>query len=736
MIPRMKFLPLSILLISAVHLTAADAPKQGWNPDTTFPPLSPSDAIKTIEVPKGYHLECVASEPMVEEPVSFAFDPNGALYVCEWRTYMQDEFATDQMKPVSRVIKLVDTDGDGIMDKRTVFIDNALLPRTVLPMGDRVIVSFTGDSSYWSYFDDNQDGVSDRRKLIFKTGADNSNIEHQRTGILWNIDNIIATNDVRFRMSDDGQFELINYPDGRFSQWGLARDDDGFLYGTRAGGANPAQGFQLPAGYPVLRVREHAEGYGTPYSICKVWDDSSGGYNFEKQHILTSFSACCGQTILRSPLMPEFHGYMTTCEPVGRLIRLSRFERKSGIAVAHNAYPGSEFIRSTDAYFRPVWTENGPDGCLYIADMYRGIIQEKEWFPTEISAEIKARYVEGYRKDKLADWVERYQRVKKWGMTKVVRHGRIYRLVPDGKKPGPQPRMLDETPAQLTAHLAHPNGWWRDTAQMLLVNKRDFSIAPALITMAREQRDTNARLHALWTLDGLKALPRDVLLDNLQHTHPRIRRAAVQISERLLAKQDADITAALAPLTSDPDPQVLAQVYLAYRSAKAPIPEVVTAHAGAQPLIAALIARNEADAALAQLGATARKGQQIYQTLCTACHGPDGQGVKQGDKLLAPAIAQSPWFKDGGDIPNLARILLHGQTGSIEGKTYGEGIMLPLAQVYTDEQIADVLSYVGERWHRWKKPADPAAITRMRKDHADRKTPWTADELRAAMKQP
>jgi mono/diheme cytochrome c family protein len=110
--------------------------------------------------------------------------------------------------------------------------------------------------------------------------------------------------------------------------------------------------------------------------------------------------------------------------------------------------------------------------------------------------------------------------------------------------------------------------------------------------------------------------------------------------------------------------------------------------------------------------------------------------VKQGDKLLAPAIAQSPWFKEGGDIPTLARILLHGQTGSIEGKTYGEGIMLPLAQVYTDEQIADVLSYVGERWHRWKKPADPAAIARMRKDHADRKTPWTADELRAVSKQP
>lgn len=730
-----RHLALSILA-TTVHLIAADAPKQGWNPDTTFPPLSPADAIKAIEVPKGYHLECVASEPMVEEPVSFAFDPNGALYVCEWRSYMQDEFATDQMKPVSRVVKLVDTDGDGIMDRRTVFIDNALLPRTVLPMGDRVIVSFTGDASYWSYFDDDKDGVSDRKELIFKTGPDNGNIEHQRTGILWNLDNVIATNDLRFRLRDDGQLEPINYPDGRFSQWGLARDDDGILYGTRAGGANPAQGFQLPAGYPVLRVREHAEGYGTPHSICKVWDDSSGGYDFEKRHILTSFSACCGQTILRSPLMPEFHGHMATCEPVGRFIRLSRFERKGGLAVAHNAYPQSEFIRSTDAYFRPVWTENGPDGCLYIADMYRGIIQEKEWFPTEVSAEMKARYVEGYRKDKLVDWVERYHRVKKWGMTKVVRHGRIYRLLPDGKKPGRQPRMLDETPAQLTAHLAHTNGWWRDTAQMLLVNKRDSSIAPTLITIAREHSDTNARIHAMWTLDGLKSLPKDVLLANLKHPHPRVRRAAVQISESLFAKNDAEITAALAALISDPDSQVLAQVYLAHRSIKASIPATLSAHASTQPLLAAIIERDEAAAKLTELGTSAKQGQQIYQTLCTACHGPDGLGVKQGDKLLAPAIAQSPWFKNNGDIPTLARILLHGQTGPIEGISYGEGVMLPLAQVYNDEQLASVLNFVGERWHQWKNPVTPAAIKAVRKETADRKTPWTAEELRERVKRP
>mgnify|MGYP000010433354 CR=1 FL=1 len=155
---------LAVLSLTGLCVLAADK-EQGWDPDTKFPPLTPAEAIKTIEVPKGYRLECIASEPMVEEPASFAFDGNGALYVCEWRTYMQDEHGTNQLDPVSRVVKLVDTDGDGVMDKRTVFIDKVILPRTVLPMQDRVLVNFSGSNSVFAYFDDDKDGVADRREL-------------------------------------------------------------------------------------------------------------------------------------------------------------------------------------------------------------------------------------------------------------------------------------------------------------------------------------------------------------------------------------------------------------------------------------------------------------------------------------------------------------------------------------------------------------------------------------------
>lgn len=696
-----------------------------WNPDTTFPALKPADAIKTIEVPAGHHLECIASEPTVEEPASIAFDGNGALYVCEWRTYMQDEHATGQLDPVSRVVKLTDTNRDGTFDKRTVFLDNVILPRTVLPLHDRVLVNFTEDSTIWACYDDNKDGVSDRREVAWQGAPDHGNIEHQQTGLLWNLDNTICTNDHRFTWNG-GQLHALPHARGRISQWGLARDDDGRLICSWGGGANPAHSFQLPAGYPILDIGEHEPDYFRPWGICPVWDFSDGGYDVQRQAQLTHFSAACGQSVVRSPLFPQWQGHSLGCEPVGRLIRMTRYSWQDGKGTAHNAFPGSEFIRSKDAYFRPVWTECGPDGALYIADLYRGIIQEKEWFPTEVSPELKARYVEDYRKNKLELWVERYQRVKRWGMIKVHRHGRIYRLLPDGKAPGQLPRMLDETPAQLVTHLANPNGWWRDTAQMLIVSRGDKSAVPAL-EKSLTHSDTNARLHSLWSLRGLDSLKKDHLLAALQDKEPRVRRAAVQLSESLLAAGDAAILTAFKTLHADADPHVLTQVFLAWSAASEP--EQFQPGQRPLPLVDALKNHAAREAEQSKLSKTARKGRLVYENLCITCHGADGMGVKAGDLLMAPPLAQSPWMTNNGNTAVLARILLKGQTGPIAGKTYAGGLMPPLEKSHTDEQIAQVLTYAGERWHGWSRKLTAADIAKVRRDIETRTTPWTHEEL-------
>lgn len=630
----------------AAFSVIASAADEGWNPDTKFLPLDPVEAMKTIEVPKGYRLECIASEPMVKEPVSFAFDGNGAMYVCEWLTYMQDEYGTKQMEPVSRVIKLTDTDGDGVMDKCTVFIDNVLLPRTVLPLHDRVLVIFTQCKHVWSYFDDNKDGVADRRELAFEREGPVANIEHQHSILLWNLDNTICSNDHVFRYKD-GKMTSRRHSTGRLSQWGIARDDDGRLVASWAGRGNPACYFQLPGGYPALTLPEHGPGYSTPYASCKVWDQSNGGVKPEDLTI-KEFTACCGQTVLRSHLMPEFYGRIVTCEPVGRLLRMSTIEWKDGFGVLHNSFEKSEFIRSTDPYFRPVWSETAPDGSFVFADMYRGIIQEKDYFGT-------------------GEGDLRYQRVKKWGMPKVTSRGRIYRIVPEGKTPGPQPRMLDETSVQLAAHLAHASGWWRDAAQQQIVTRQDKSAVPLLLEMARTHPDTNAKIHSMWTLRGLDSLPKEIVIAGTENLEPRIRRASVQMAEPLLVQGDPDIVAALAVMKSDSDAQVIIQFYLAYVAAGITVPEEVAALQS--PVITALKQHYvQLQKSGQALGESAKNGKQIYESLCISCHGADGKGVRQGDTLLSPSFETSHWFKDGKH-GILSRILLKGQAGPIDGKT-------------------------------------------------------------------
>ena len=153
------------------------------------------------------------------------------------------------------------------------------------------------------------------------------------------------------------------------------------------------------------------------------------------------------------------------------------------------------------------------------------------------------------------------------------------------------------------------------------------------------------------------------------------------------------------------------------------------------PIITALLEKEKADSLLAALGESGKQGRQIYETLCTTCHGPDGKGVQQGDKFLAPAFAKSDWFKRDGNVDALARVVLKGQTGPIAGVTYGEGFMLPLEQIYNDEQLASVLNFIGERWHKWSKPVAAADIARVRKEVTARKSPWTHEELLTLSKQ-
>ena len=729
MIKSMTKLPLTTVCVSLFCLLSDAAFSQASRlphdqqykvKDQYFKPLPPAEAIKTIEVPKGYHLECVASEPMVQEPVSFAFDEDGAIYVCEWLTYMQDERGQGQLDKICRVVKLVDTDGDGRMDVRTVFIDKICLPRSILPLKDRVLVLLSEETSIYAYFDRDGDGVSDGREVAFQGRRQGGNIEHQLSGLIWNLDNYIYNSDMRLKYAG-GKLTAESHSKGRITQWGIARDDDGRIYCSWAGGGNPAHSFQFPGGYPILPLSkgdEHAPGYDIPLAICRVEDQSSGNYDFKNDRILTIFSATCGQTVLRSDLTPQCYGCVATPEPVGRLIRMSTIKNENGKRVAHNTFPDGEFIRGTDAFFRPVWAESGPDGCFYFSDMYRGIIQEKTWFP--------------HQGDHI--WVKRYKRVKEWGMLKVFRHGRIYRLVPDDRKPPPVPKMKNLSSRELVKYLSSGNGWIRDTAQKLIVYNQDSSVVDELKQLASSSPSINTRLVALWTLEGLGKLDVEIVSGALKDREERVRLSGIHLAERFMADGNKSIEKQVLAMEDTASPDTAMQLILSLDPAIDPSYEekrrAVAARNPKHPLIARFLRQDEERVKRSALSASAKSGLKIYETLCIVCHGKDGKGVVEAGKFLAPPLRNDRWFTKRR-VDAIARIVLKGETGPIGDKVYGEGIMLPLEAAYDDRQLADLINYIGLTWNGWKAPIKASTIGKVRNEIKDRKLPYTNEELEA-----
>jgi len=192
--------------------------------------LSVEEAHQSIELQDGYRLELVLSDPVIQEPVAMAWDGNGVLYVVEMRTYMQDLDATDEQTPRSRISRHEDTDGDGKYDKHSVFIDNLLLPRMVLPLDDRVMVGMTNTLDLWNYRDTDGNGVADEKVKIYEGGPRGGNMEHQPSGLIWNLDNwIYLTYEAKRYRFTNGQLEVQNLPRGG-GQWGLGRDNSGRIY--------------------------------------------------------------------------------------------------------------------------------------------------------------------------------------------------------------------------------------------------------------------------------------------------------------------------------------------------------------------------------------------------------------------------------------------------------------------------------------------------------------------------
>lgn len=716
------------LALLAGTLFAADT-QQDFSPQPPVKILSPEEELKTIQVPPGYKLELVLSErDDVKEPVNVTFDGNGRMYVIEMRSYMQDVDGTHEHDPVSRVSRHWSSKGDGVFDKHSVFADKLMLARMVLPLDDRVLINETDTLDIYSYKDNNGDGVSDKKEMWFQAGPRAGNLEHQQSGLIWAMDNWIYQTYNAWRLRPQGKTVRKESTPANGGQWGLCQDDWGKVWWSNAGAERGLYHFQTPIIYGAFDVPGQI-----PPDFLEVWpavglaDVQGGPARFRPaDKTLNHVTASCGQQIVRGDRMPaDLRGDVLLCEPVGRLIRRAKIEVKDGITTLSNPDGHSEFIRSTDPMFRPVNITSGPDGCLYIVDMYRGIIQEGNWTR------------EGSYLRKV---------VQQHSLDKIIGHGRIWRLVHEDFKPGPQPRMLDETPAQLVAHLEHPNGWWRDTAQKLLVLKGDKSVGSALAQMARTSKNPLARIHALWTLEGLDALNPELVRAFLKDKDPQIRVQGIRVAETLMTgKSGASLIADVKALAEDTDPSVVLQVLMTGKRINWPdyskfaAMTMAASSQGVQQL--GMLVLNGSQGVAGQGFTRAEiavleKGQTIYSQLCFACHGFDGKGMPlEGTTpgaTIAPPLAGSKELLSHRDAA--VYVLLNGFAGPVNGKTYDA----QMVQMDTndDEWIAAIVSFVRNSFGNHGALVSPADVARIRAGTKNRTTPWTVEELKAVLPQP
>jgi putative membrane-bound dehydrogenase-like protein len=505
----------------------------------TPPPKSPEDSLAAIKVRAGFTVELVASEPLVVDPIAFEWDARGRLWVVEMRDY---PLGMDGKGKPGGVIKVLeDADGDGRYDKATAFLEGLPYPTGVQPWRKGVLVAAAPDLFYAE--DTDGDGHADLRKLLF-TGFSEGNQQHRLNGFELDLDGWIycangdsggevkslATGklvnirgrDFRFR-PETGEFEAI---EGQ-TQYGRRCDD----WGNWFGNANPTWLWHYPiperdlARNPQLAVKSLKQVLANYPEPTRVFPVSTPLVRFNQPQSLNHVTSACSATPYRDDLFgPDFATSVFICEPVHNVVHREVLVA-DGVSFASRRADDereSEFLASADHWFRPTMLKTGPDGALYIADMYRFVLEHPQWIAPETQARLDLRAGE----DK----------------------GRIYRVFPEKNPPRAIPDLTKLDPAGLVAALDSPSGWQRTTAQRLLIERADRAVAPALAALAKDAMSPKTRLHALWTLKGTGVLDSAMAVAALRDAHPAVRESAVQLATGALE--------ALAPLTDDPEIRV------------------------------------------------------------------------------------------------------------------------------------------------------------------------------------
>jgi putative membrane-bound dehydrogenase-like protein len=523
------------------------------------PPYSPADALRTFTVEPGFRIESFVSEPDIRSPVAMEFDENGRIYVVEAPGYPLKMEAR-----LGRVILLEDTDGDGRPDRRTVFADKLTMPTGVMRWKKGVIVTDAPDVLYFE--DTDGDGRADVRKVVL-TGFAFSNPQHTVNNPLYGLDNWIylahegpatavifpelfgdrggdlrfpdrrdgpslapARRMVRFR-PDTGQLEYLSTSSQfghSFDAWGhhftVSNEDHIRQEVIRA--AYLTRNPDLPVGSAMERISDHRPAADV-YPITH-------GARVEMLSGVGSFTSACAITVYLGGAFSSLGLFSLVAEPAQNLVHRDVLTPAGATYLARRAREGVEFLASTDAWFRPVNFSIGPDGAIYLVDFYRQIVEHPEWMSTHT-----------HKSPSLYAGEDR---------------GRIYRISPDTTLPRPGTiRLGQSSDNELVQALGSPNIWWRRTAQRLLVDRGSAGAVEPLSTLFANSRSPVARLHALWTLEGLHKLETSLIAKALEDPEAGVRENAILFAEPRLSGNPA-LVERLLKMERDPDRRVQFQL--------------------------------------------------------------------------------------------------------------------------------------------------------------------------------
>lgn len=624
-------------IVSAVRkqLDPAFAPPAEASRTQGIPPRTPAQSIAALRLRDGYVAELAAAEPLVVSPVAVDFGPDGRLWVAEMYDYPAG--ADGQFSPGGRVRVLHDDDRDGRFDRAQVFLEGIPFPTGVTVWRDGVLVCAAPDILF-ARDTDGDDRADDVQKLF--SGFATHNYQARVNSLEYGLDGWVygscglfggeitchKTGDVvslgrrDFRIDPDrGVIE----PAIGATQQGRVRNDWGDWFGCN----NSQFALHYPMDEAALRRNPHFQPPAMAVSVPTGGDAGqvfpvSETIRFKLSGPAGRATAACGLGIYRDDLLGSgVSGNSFTCEPVNNLVH-RRVLSPKGVVFQGTRAPGeelAEFVASTDPWFRPVQARTGPDGALWLVDMYRFVIEHPIWIPPETLAELDPRAG--------AD------------------HGRLYRIVPRGESPREWLRLAELDGPGLVAALDSPNGWQRDMAQQLLVWNQEGGVADDLAALVGNADRPVVRMQALCVLERLGELPAELLTQTLTDGHPGVRRQAVRIAASRL-KEHGPLLDAVLGRASDPDPQVQLQAAYALGGSDDPRAAVALARLALQhsqdPYLVA--------GALSSL--TAESAASVYQSVLKLSADTPAALRKS---LLAQVAALSPPAALGPVIADICR---------------------------------------------------------------------------------